>query len=73
MCPCVDAKWCQAVGVWDDFERPLTEHWNGTAWKQVPGPVAKGRFFGVSCTSRSFCMAVGDVRTKAAALVERWK
>jgi hypothetical protein len=41
---------------------PLTEQWNGKAWSPGEGAVT-GRidaFSAVSCTSRSFCVAVGN-------------
>ena len=70
---CVAPDWCQAVGTNVDRTNALIEHWNGRAWSQVSSPVVHGPLAGVSCTSRVFCMAVGQARkNKVLALVERW-
>jgi hypothetical protein len=45
----------------------LSEHWNGTAWTidgvTTPAADLNPDLSGVSCTSASFCMAVGDYYT----------
>jgi hypothetical protein len=61
---CPSASGCEAAGTGDGEWGPLTEGWNGTAWAgQTPVPSAgggPGGFNGVSCSSTSYCMAVGD-------------
>jgi hypothetical protein len=39
---------------------PLIEHFNGTRWTVWPGAAHDGALFGISCTSASFCAAVGN-------------
>jgi len=58
---------------------PLAESWNGTAWKVVPTPkLAKAGavLTGVSCSSASDCMAVGNegrpLNPTQVTLAERW-
>jgi hypothetical protein len=49
----------------------LIEHWNGTAWKQVPSPAPAGSSLsGVAATSASDVWAVGG--TGNGALIEHW-
>src|SRR5262249_9091907 len=58
----------------------LAERWNGHTWSIQPTPSPHGRGFkllnSVACTSRSFCMAVGnefDTTGKSlGTLAERW-
>jgi hypothetical protein len=70
---CVAPDWCQAVGWNVNTSAPLNEQWNGRTWSPVPSPVAHARLAGVSCTSRAFCMAVGDsAGNHVGGLVERW-
>jgi hypothetical protein len=68
---CATSTDCMAVGETLTFHEPggyttpypLTEAWNGTAWKTVAIPkLAKtgAELNGVSCTSPSRCMAVGS-------------
>jgi hypothetical protein len=64
---CVTTSYCVAVGYSYDNPNPDTtviEVWNGTAWKLVtsPNPVASGGndLYGITCTSLTFCMAVGE-------------
>ena len=40
-------------------EQTLVETWNGTSWIVTSGPIANAVFFGVSCSSATFCVAVG--------------
>lgn len=62
---CVSASWCVAVGEWNDGSvgRPLVETWNGSAWTYVSSsvfaPAMMPSYYGVSCASTSFCIAVG--------------
>lgn len=82
---CVAATSCMAVGSQTTaasapFQVPLAEQWNGTAWSVVPTPVppraATGELNAVSCTTASFCLAVGDHRLRTVggelAFAERW-
>jgi hypothetical protein len=59
---------CTAVGFYvtvvDTRQRTLVEHWNGTRWKLERVP-AGGPLVSVSCTSSTFCMAIGNQ-------LERW-
>jgi hypothetical protein len=65
---CASTSFCVAVGRYDpnwsfDFHT-LAEQWNGKRWSlmSVPSPGAANEFnelTGVSCTSPTFCMAVG--------------
>jgi hypothetical protein len=55
----------------------LAETWNGTNWSVPAAPntvSAQNVLSGVSCTSQSFCIAVGNSSngTTAKTLVERW-
>jgi len=77
---CTSTSFCVAAG----FQRqpsapePFFEHWNGTAWSVVPAVIPTGStgasITRVSCTSATFCMAVGDqaVSSGSAPLVEQW-
>jgi hypothetical protein len=64
---CASAVACTAVGArTGKSENPtgaLAERWDGTRWRIQPTPnpagAASAALFGVSCTSRTFCMAVG--------------
>jgi hypothetical protein len=80
---CVSASFCMAVG---DFlsptvttsyppgiVRPLTEEWNGSSWRVLRNARAVGVLAAVSCTSTSFCMAVGQGAAVAGpSLAETW-
>jgi hypothetical protein len=75
---------CMAVGngkydVSLGGSKALTQRWNGTAWADVGTPALAGAnitdLIALSCTSASWCMAVGysSPRNKAPhALAERW-
>jgi hypothetical protein len=85
---CVSTNACFAVGVQADHggRTPphggvaLAERWNGTNWTIQRTPVPAGstvsELLDVTCTSRSFCIAVGTFsstpRQAPNALVERW-
>jgi len=62
---CLSASWCVAVGEWSDgsVTRPLVETWNGSTWtfvsSSVFAPATMPSYYGVSCASTSFCIAVG--------------
>jgi hypothetical protein len=81
---CVSASFCMAVG---DFLSPavtttfypagiiraLAEEWNGSNWRVLPTARAVGVLEAVSCTSTSFCMAVGQGAAVAGpSLAEAW-
>ena len=56
-------------------EGPRTERWDGTRWTIVPTP-ARTQLAGVSCTSRTQCVAVGRIPTRGSSappsLLEVW-
>jgi hypothetical protein len=81
---CISSSACTAVG-YSGGSGPFTtyavaEYWNGTEWKIQPTPNSKEasyrRLYGVSCTSATFCTAVGENNTpgseKYATLAESW-
>jgi hypothetical protein len=55
-------------------DKSMIEHWNGTAWKQVPNPNPGGHLSGVSATSSSNAWAVGfyGSSTGLRTLIEHW-
>ncbi len=72
---CLSVHWCEAVGssnilVSNSFPapgRPLAEHWNGRRWivqhppgGNLPEDLQNVLLSGVSCRSRSFCLASGS-------------
>ena len=80
---CPTTSWCVAVGYY--FVKsagdaiPLAEQWNGKAWtvESVPQLKHTSSFLqGVSCSSTTFCVAVGlyysTGANAASALIERW-
>jgi hypothetical protein len=85
---CPSRSVCMAVGYSmqgseedaDNFsDRPLTERWNGSAWKPERVRVGKGwsevYLDAVSCSSANACTAVGDyydAEDNQYPLVERW-
>jgi len=82
---CVSAAVCMAVGYAAESTGvgtvPLAERWNGSAWAISPMPAPAGEglettLYGVSCTSRNACTAVGDyydpVDSRTRSLAERW-
>jgi hypothetical protein len=64
---CITATDCVAVGGQarynEVFGRRLVEHWNGIAWSIVaspgPAPASNSYLGGLSCATRTNCMAVG--------------
>jgi hypothetical protein len=83
---CTTGTSCMAVGQIQvevppgvTIQHPFAESWNGTKWRIVPTPKMAhtgATLNGVSCTSASDCMAVGDVGTPQNdtmfTLAERW-
>ena len=65
-----------AVGSDDGGEKNLYLHWNGSAWKQVPGPTPDGSVLtGVTAISPSDALAVGSYTSPSGATVTlalRW-
>jgi hypothetical protein len=67
---CVSATFCAGVGEEGDSAHPargdvpLTMIWNGARWRETATPLPKGwpegQLGGVSCPSRSYCVAIGD-------------
>jgi hypothetical protein len=63
---CLSPSFCMAVGDHDASDtRTLAESWNGTKWSVLATPspggaTASDYFLGVSCTSPSACMAIGN-------------
>ena len=64
---CTGPSNCMGVGSWTDptgeSSFNLAEAWNGTSWNilRTPDPGStNNELFGISCTSPSNCMAVGD-------------
>jgi hypothetical protein len=76
---CTSANNCVAVGSYANgsgSDESLVESWNGTNWSvtSTPDPGSGGNtLYGVSCTSSSDCVAVGnDVDGSTQTLVESW-
>jgi hypothetical protein len=77
---CVGPTFCMAVGSATNASSnvvTLAEKWNGTAWSIVPTVDPNGtadELVHVSCTSITFCMAVGASGTNPnhTTLVEQW-
>jgi hypothetical protein len=77
---CPVARFCEAVGGYQNGPTGinLAEVWNGTSWKiqSVPSPAGStsAALFAVSCTSATFCEAVGvsDSGSGEMPLAEVW-
>lgn len=77
---CLSATDCFAVGSAaksgkDAKTLPLAEHWDGRTWTVQPTarPAKSGGLRGVSCTSRTFCLAEGSFdNPTSGTLMERW-
>lgn len=76
---CLSARACVAVG--GAFHKAgkrqttLTEAWDGKRWRVQSTPTIKGpsSLYAVSCTSASWCVAVGHtVATPQRAIIESW-
>ena len=63
---CATDSWCVAVDAWGAMRV-----WNGHRWSFRPRTSAFDNLLAVSCTSASFCVAVGTARTRSN-LVARW-
>jgi hypothetical protein len=71
---CRSASACTAVGSYTSIkfgsQFPLAESWNGSGWSITPTPTLRGaegpvlgRLTGVSCSSSTACVAVGDFKS----------
>jgi hypothetical protein len=80
---CTSETACVAVGVYnrpseESKQRALAEKWNGTEWKLLTNPVpseaVEVEMGGVSCTSATACIGVGDYTAKGErlTLAESW-
>jgi hypothetical protein len=72
---CVSPTWCMAAGAQVSVApfhiRSLTAVWNGRAWRTLPRSAAQRRdviLGDVSCTSRTFCLAIDERNSWA----QRW-
>jgi hypothetical protein len=83
---CHGSSFCMAVGSYKvnaspttgqtNKAVPLADKWNGTTWTSVPVPPPQPKshstiLLGVSCTSATFCMAVGSAPDDVG-LAEKW-
>jgi hypothetical protein len=68
---CTSTKFCMAVGAYSTGPDSYTlgEEWNGTKWANIPvvypETAVHSELDGVSCTSTTFCMAVGSYSVSA--------
>jgi hypothetical protein len=79
---CTSTSWCMGVGSTKNTAHeitPLSESWNGTAWKIVtpvtPTGAKETGLKSVSCASATACTAVGSYTSSSGALeplAERW-
>ncbi len=77
---CVSASWCMGVGSYGSGSTryTLAEYWNGSEWLHLssyyPPEGEHSELLSVSCTSTSFCQAVGTyvVGSKSYTLGEKW-
>ena len=62
---CVTATFCLAVGYDPVSQQTSSLQWDGSRWNNVPVPVGQagdqGRLLRVSCSSTTWCMALGIV------------
>lgn len=77
---CPSTSFCMAVGYVEEGTSgdvgALAERWDGRSWSLVASPSSSDAahedlLYGVSCTSPTFCLAVGS-SGGSSALVERW-
>ena len=76
---CTSAAACTAVGQFANYRGTsvtLAERWNGASWAIQPIPTPRGGgdllIYDVSCTSATFCTAVGTYNDYLDALVEQF-
>ncbi len=80
---CTSTTFCMAVGYYStgSYDQTLIEEWNGTSWSivtsQNTSTAQNNELEGVSCTSTTFCMAVGYYNGGGSSpdetLIEEWK
>jgi hypothetical protein len=79
---CVSSAWCVAVGYSSSPSHPnglpLVEQWNGSTWSFVAAPGVNessnfNAFRGVSCSSTTYCVAVGaTAKISSVPLIDQW-
>jgi hypothetical protein len=75
---CTSASSCVAVGRYDygpgHTGLAIAESWDGSTWSIMATPErgTQSTFNGVSCTSSSSCVAVGDDNAAGGTLIESW-
>jgi hypothetical protein len=75
---CTSSMDCVAVGASSDEnnggDQTLVESWDGNAWSVVPSPnpSTDDELNGVSCTSSTWCVAVGFDQGKGLPITESW-
>lgn len=61
---CISPSWCMSLGGSNGVKPPFSELWNGSAWERkniVTHVAGLGVILNhLSCTSRSYCLAVGN-------------
>jgi hypothetical protein len=64
-----------SCGTTSEIDKTLTEHWNGTAWVQVPNPSPQASYlYGVTAISATNVWAVGYAKTTTGGVdvIEHW-
>lgn len=72
---CASPTFCAAVGGPSRGGTTEAVTWNGTTWTAAPSPSLNGYMEGVSCSSSSACLAVGEIfnaKDVPHPRVERW-
>jgi hypothetical protein len=76
---CASKMSCTAVGFYlkpGHGNHALVEHWDGRRWKLQSAAISaashQSQLDGVTCVSRSFCVAVGSDGSQRPPLIERW-
>jgi hypothetical protein len=76
---CAGPAFCMAVGSYETAPPPLihvlVEMWNGIRWSVSPGPSpgsGDNSLIDVSCTSTTFCLALGSAGLARHGLIETW-
>jgi hypothetical protein len=73
---CTSSTACIAVGEFENSSEkwvPLAEKWNGSAWTaqepSIPTGAKRSSLYGVSCTSSTACIAVGEFENSSEQVV----
>ena len=77
---CLTTSFCMAVGTATNgtVNQTLAEQWNGANWSIVASPnpsaTVDNDLSDISCTSKSFCVAVGQLSSNSVeqSLIEQW-